>query len=375
MRILQIVSIISDRGIFGGPASVAQEQVKSLRARGHQVDLVGASPSMSNKSPNATRLFYAFKIAPYDNPVTYISPGLFLHVLLRGHRYAHLHVHFGRDLISLTVALAALACRRPYILQCHGMIMPDARWPVRVLDAIITRPILRHARSVLYLTDREKEGINKVEPSLTRLNHVVNGVAEYRTSEPDVVTESSEVPVVLYCARLEKRKRPLLFAEAAKTLIHEGRVLADFRVVGPDQGELQAFREYVKANFLEQRVSYMGALTRDSARAELAAADIYVLPSVDEPFPMSVLEAMSAGTATIITTSCGLAGELDRASAALVVAPDARDLSDAIGRLLSDSTFRHNLGAEGKRYIEKNLSAASVAVTLENLYLDPRRHV
>ena len=49
------------------------------------------------------------------------------------------------------------------------------------------------------------------------------------------------------------------------------------------------------------------ALTPDAIPARMAAADVYVLPSVREPHPMSVLEAMSVGLPVVVTNDCGLA--------------------------------------------------------------------
>ena len=44
----------------------------------------------------------------------------------------------------------------------------------------------------------------------------------------------------------------------------------------------------------------------------MAAASVYVLPSVREPYPMSVLEAMSVGLPVVVSADCGLAPLVER---------------------------------------------------------------
>ncbi|MCZ0970952.1 glycosyltransferase [Streptomyces albulus] len=52
-------------------------------------------------------------------------------------------------------------------------------------------------------------------------------------------------------------------------------------------------------------VAYGGTLDHDAAVRRLARATVYVLPSVDEPFPMGVLEALAVGTRWSARTAAG----------------------------------------------------------------------
>ena len=96
---------------------------------------------------------------------------------------------------------------------------------------------------------------------------------------------------------MHARKRPLVFVDMAKTLLDEG-LDARFTLVGPDEGEGSALRTALKD---DPRISWEGALDPAEIPQRMAAASIYVLPSVREPYPMSVLEAMSVGLPVVVS--------------------------------------------------------------------------
>ncbi|NED65937.1 glycosyltransferase, partial [Streptomyces sp. SID10244] len=134
---------------------------------------------------------------------------------------------------------------------------------------------------------------------------------------------------MLFLARLHRRKRPTVFVEAARSLLHEG-IDAEFEIAGPDEGELDRVVEAVAAANMGDRIVIGGPVAPGEVPAHLARADVYVLPSVDEPFPMTALEAMSVGTPVIVTRTCGIAKLVTQSGAGAVVDESVADLVAAI---------------------------------------------
>ncbi len=99
---------------------------------------------------------------------------------------------------------------------------------------------------------------------------------------------------MLFLARLHPRKRPTMFVRMAAALVEAG-IDAHFSLVGPDEGEGAAVAKLIEQSSLQSRVSYEGPLKPAQSISRMRRAKVYVLPSVDEPYPMSVLEAMSVG--------------------------------------------------------------------------------
>jgi glycosyltransferase involved in cell wall biosynthesis len=151
--------------------------------------------------------------------------------------------------------------------------------------------------------------------------------------------------------------------------IQQRGVLARYIVAGPDEGELpDVLAAIAQARTQGVDIDYLGALSNAAARQALAAADVYVLPSDDEPFPMTVLEAMAAGTPTVVTDTCGLAETIVRTGAGVVAARDVSDLADAVTKLLDDGSHWAAVSAAGRRVVDSELSADAVAQRLEEIY-------
>lgn len=79
-------------------------------------------------------------------------------------------------------------------------------------------------------------------------------------------------------------------------------------------------RRLIAAHRLRDVVSYGGALAYAEALRAYAKVAVYVLPSVDEPFAMTVIEGLSAGTPVVCTVTCGIADEVAHRGAAIVTA-------------------------------------------------------
>ena len=146
------------------------------------------------------------------------APGLGRWFHSSGADFDIVHVHFGRDLVVLPVAVAARRRRIPYVLQTHGMVVPSRHPLAGPLDAVWTRKLLRDARAVLYLTEQERRTARGGRSRALRLVPVGNGVPDYPPAG-----RPPGPPEVLFVARMHARKRPLAFVEMAKALLDEGR--------------------------------------------------------------------------------------------------------------------------------------------------------
>jgi glycosyltransferase involved in cell wall biosynthesis len=124
---------------------------------------------------------------------------------------------------------------------------------------------------------------------------------------------------------------------------------AELWVVGErldtDRGEdMVAVLEAAGLGTRLRRLSY-----RRDVAAILAAADIFVLPSLFEGLPMSVIEAMLTGLPVVATAIRGPREQVVDGVTGLLVPPrESAPLADAIGRLMRDPGLRAAMGAAGR---------------------------
>ena len=121
---------------------------------------------------------------------------------------------------------------------------------------------------------------------------------------------------------------------------------------------------------LGDRLTWAGPVDSAGAAQWMRDSDLYVLPSVDEPYPMSVLEAMSSGLPVVITDTCGLADTVQRTGSGAVVDDSLPDLERALAELLSDPDLRERTGRAARDTIAREYGMDAVRERLLRAYQD-----
>jgi glycosyltransferase involved in cell wall biosynthesis len=369
VRILHVVTLVSPDGAFGGPVRVAENLARELVRRGHDVTVAaaasgyteGEAPRTLGGAPLLT--FPARRIAPGGfSGLT--APGLQSWVRQHSAGLDVAHVHLARDLVTLPAATSLGRHGVPYVVQPHGMVVQSGNPLAGPLDALLTRRVLDRAGAILHLTPAERAGLIAVGAPERSLRELGNGVPDVR----DVAALPARTEV-LFLARLQERKRPLAFVRMARALLADG-VDASFVLVGPDEGEGEAVRAEVEAHGDPDRLRWEGALAPDRTLARLAATSLVVLPSIDEPYPMSILEAMSVGRGVVVTDSCGVAPAVAAHGAGAVVDSSQQALDAAVRDLLTRPGALADAGARALAAARTVFGIGAVVDRLEGLYSD-----
>ncbi len=132
-------------------------------------------------------------------------------------------------------------------------------------------------------------------------------------------------------------------------------------------GEVERCRKLAAARGLQPR--FTGWLGAPAAAAELAGADVLVLPSHDEGLPLVILEALARGVAVIATPVGAIPEVLQHGRTALIVPPgDVPALAAAITELAADPALRARLAANGQALYRRDFTAAAYADRMIALY-------
>jgi glycosyltransferase involved in cell wall biosynthesis len=363
MRILQVVALMTPDGAYGGPARVALNQGAELIARGEDVTVAAAARGYRQLPTKLAgvpvRLFAAHTVVPRTGVAGLGSIGLSRWLYSNVSDFDIVHVHLARELVVMSAAATVRRRAKRYVLQTHGQVVPSRHPYAPAMDALWTRKVLRDAGAVFYLTPNERSGLVQVGGEHLRLVPLGNGVPEYPAA-----TRRPGTPEVLFAARMHPRKRPMVFVEMAKRLLDSG-LDARFTLVGPDEGEGPALRAALEG---QPRIRWEGPVAPEAMPDRMAAADIYVLPSIREPYPMSVLEAMSVGLPVVVTDDCGLAPFVEHSRSGIVADTTVGGLAAAVQSIVGDSHHAQSMGERGREMVQGQFGMAAVGDHLLRTY-------
>jgi len=135
---------------------------------------------------------------------------------------------------------------------------------------------------------------------------------------------------------------------------------------GPARQELQ---NQIASRGLESKISMPGSVEQASLFRAMAAADVFVFPSIREPFGLAAAEAMARGTPIVASAVDGLPELIeDGVSGKLVQAGDAADLAHAISALVSDPALRLQYATAAKKRARELFDIARLSGQLAALY-------
>jgi glycosyltransferase involved in cell wall biosynthesis len=371
MKVLLACAMYPPSRAYGGPATVAFQHASALIARGHEVHVLttnvrtlrpGEFIPLGHAIEGGVHVHRLPARVVSGHPTGILPSGISRWFAAHANGFDVVHVHFAREIFPVQVVNAARKAGLPVAVQPHGM-LNRISGPRAALDKLVVRRLLRQVDAVFCLQQHEQSVIQRIQPA-AKVRILPNGLA-LGTNAPTWALERMKDGHVLFLSRFHSRKRPIAFVEMAAE-VARSRPAARFLMAGPDGGLLEATRKRATTLGISSRCDVVGEVA--DPLAQYAAAAVYVLPSIDEPFPMAVLEALAVGTPTIVTTTNHVGRFLEERGACIVSAPDPASLAADVDRVLSDPALARSLSDNGRAVIRDDLSIASIARKLEVTY-------
>ena len=161
---------------------------------------------------------------------------------------------------------------------------------------------------------------------------------------------------LLYVGQVTLLKGVHTVVEALKLIVEQpcNRSTTLTIVGGPDYDN--RIHELVSSLGLENNVRFTGLIPRDQLPAVYREHDILLFPSIwDEPFSITLLEAMSSGLAVVGTTTGGSSEILkDEVNALVFAKEDAEACAGQIARLINEPELFERIRRSGRRTVEEN---------------------
>ena len=193
----------------------------------------------------------------------------------------------------------------------------------------------------------------------------VHNAVYFQTREDIEVERGVKEKVVTFLGRITFQKGPEYFIEAANKVLKR---YPNVRFVMAGSGDLfnRSVRRVAQLK-IATKFHFTGFLRGDDVQKMFLHSDVYVMPSVSEPFGISPLEAMRAGVPTIISKQSGVAEVLKHSIKVDYWDVDA--LADAIYGLLAYPALGKMAGEEGLDEVNQ-LKWENAALKVDEVYKD-----
>jgi len=183
----------------------------------------------------------------------------------------------------------------------------------------------------------------------------------------DTCTESNKLDkqenkrVVLFIGRLNDQKNLFSLIDAYNLSEYANKLIIIGQ--GEDLNKLEK-----KASFLSKSVEFVGPIPNNKLPFYLKQANVFILPSLYEGLPKTLLEAMSCGVPCIGTDVEGIQEVITNGKDGVLCATDFKSIANALDLVLSDSELANELGNQAHLTIKEKYSLEKVLEIEKSIY-------
>ena len=295
------------------------------------------------------------------------TPGLRKALVLNDPHIVHVH---GLWMYPSVAAITWSNRIKPYIVSPHGMLdswaLNNSRLKKRISAALYENRHLRGAACIHALNQAEVRSIR--EYGLRNPICVIPNGVELPAEVPEKAPRQSRT--LLYLGRLHPKKGLPKLIEAWSLA---GKETGEFgwrlAIAGWDQGghrdELEALAVKLQVN---SSISFVGPQFGEAKSDCFREASAFVLSSLSEGLPMTVLEAWSWRLPVLMTPQCNLP-EGAAAGAAIMMESEADSILAALRRLfLMNDAGREAMGLKGRSLVEERFQWPRIGQQMADVY-------
>jgi glycosyltransferase involved in cell wall biosynthesis len=350
----------------GGAENVVFDLAVALRERGHAVHPVGPEHGdgwLGEKlraSGFETHTFHLDKMLDWRclRDLTQLFRRLDVDVV-HGHEFDG----------AVYGAAAARLAGRAHVTTLHGNQTMTAAWRRRVA----LRWSFRRSQGVVAVSNDTKHQLERdLELRPDAIQVIRNGVPLRSGHADEVRRELGVRPgevVILSVGNLVARKGHIFLLRALQLLEEQGLSVAwRLAIAGGWGGEARpGLESFAAEHGMADRVHIL--TYRNDVPDLLAAADVFVMPSLWEGLPLAVLEAMQVGLPILASEISGIPEAIVTEEQGLLVAPgEVSALAEGLGRLLRDPGLRERLGRAARDRAMREFSIDAMTEAYEALY-------
>ncbi len=259
----------------------------------------------------------------------------------------------------------------PVISTVHGWLKFGTDRKERLYEFLDSKA-LKRMDFVVSVSEAVKEDLIKMGISKKKIVTIYNGITtnhfrqQFHSSETrrQYFVDQGDF-VVGTAGRLSEEKGHSYLIRAIPKLVRE---IKNIKLIIAGEGPLKRDLECLVENLgIINHVRLIGY--EQDINQFLSAIDLFILPSLTEGLPISLLEAMGSGKAVIASRVGGIREVIQNSVNGILIPPmNVEALSESIKFFFNDSEARRIVGFEAKKHINLHFSSGAMALGYQNLY-------
>ncbi len=229
------------------------------------------------------------------------------------------------------------------------------------LDRLFTKFFIKRKKLIpVGISPIIKESIkNEYEPKF-EVPMIFNGID---ISKCTTTTHNDKTINIINVARFSEQKNQKMLVEAFSICKRKfDNIKLSFIGTGEEVDEV---KDYVKQLGLEKDINFLGL--QENVYQYLSMSDIFVLSSLYEGMPISLIEAMASSLVCVCTKVGGIADMLEDNVSGILVNVNANELANGLEKIISDKNFREKLAKKAKEK-SNEFSSISMEKNYKKLY-------
>ncbi len=291
-------------------------------------DISKSSRNAANTSNNAEKSIEKFEFTGKYTSNLYTETGMFAKVaekIAENYDFDVIHAH---DWLTYEAGIAIKkATGKPLVIHVHATEFDRSNgMNERVLN--IEKHGMQEADKIITVSNLTKEIVEeKYQIPEEKIQTVYNAVDFKPVKKKNInYKKNPKEKIVTFLGRITYQKGPEYFLRAAYKVLQK---TDNVRFVMAGNGDM--YREMIRMSAhlgIADRFHFTDFLDKDEVKYMFSISDVYVMPSVSEPFGIAPLEAIRSGVPVIISNQSGVAEVLD--TAVKVDYWDVNAMADAI---------------------------------------------
>lgn len=283
-------------------------------------------------------------------------------VIASGNSFDIIHAH---DWLTFQAGIAAKnVSGKPLVIHVHATEYDRSGGNINPHVYAVEREGMEAADHIIAVSELTKRIIvEKYEIQPEKVSVVYNAVEPLHENDKEKCVKAISEKVVTFLGRITLQKGPEYFIEAAALILKK---VENVRFVMAGSGDLiNRMITHVAELGIAHRFHFTGFLNPDDVHQLFRMTDVFVMPSVSEPFGIVPLEAMQFNVPVIISHQSGVSEVIKHA--VKIDFWDTLAMADAIYGLINYDALSHHFKAGGKIEVE-NLGWSQSAANVLQVY-------